>query len=852
MNQESKQCSEAAPKKESLPCSTTLNVLVRPGLSSRADFPLIPSKTALLIIDVQDYLSSSSSSSSGSIAKDQNRYLFSTALKKAIPNMVQLVDAFRSIRDTNIVENSKSMTTDSGVSPDNVLLMNCQCEVIFTYLESLTPDRRDISLDYKLSGPLLSMSLPSSATHKATFDELPLSLHPNPSKGKGDILLPKTSCSVFQSTNINYVLRNLHIEQLVVCGQLTDQCVLSAVRDAADLGYFVSVVEDACAASSFDEHERGILGMKGFARIMATEGILAEIKQETAIEQNTDNNHVMKNKEGQGIYHDKLSKPSTSVSQNSTPDILLSSSITPLQKWESMQRIWEPSRTPSSLLEPLLHTLQSANIKFLRYASIDITNNLRTKVIPIHDLLQTFEVYNKVSIAQVCMGGLPSYADVLLPETGLNAQHVLMVQPEMSSLRILPYTMSTAMVFGTLHQCQSRIDIVGQGDKSTLGSVSEFCTRSLLHRVLYFAKEEHGIGFAIGAEIEFILVRRRNGGHHSEQVQKEPQEILDLIEPIDLTVFASTTTLNEQDAFLNDVYDTLRKQNINIETFHSESAPGQLEVVIPYQKDAVKIADMIILTRETIKSLAKNRGLCTLFIPKVFENSAGNGMHVHLSFYSTNDPNKNLFPMRSSAASSSHLDNTNDAKNQPMQLKNLISEKGQSFLEGILSHLRALTSLTLPTSNSYQRVGEGCWTGHTVDWMVEEKEFPLRVCLGWSQSSCSFEASNVEFKLIDNTCNVYLALAAILFAGLDGISQNMKLRPPRSGVSTPATATATATSKPLPVSLEESLEYLSADSVLSELLGVRLKQSYIAVKKAEVKHAEGRSIVALVSEELKR
>ena len=64
-----------------------------------------------------------------------------------------------------------------------------------------------------------------------------------------DILIPKTSCSVFNSTNIAYVLRNLQIEQIVLVGQLTDQCVESAVRDAADLGFFVTVVDDACAAT---------------------------------------------------------------------------------------------------------------------------------------------------------------------------------------------------------------------------------------------------------------------------------------------------------------------------------------------------------------------------------------------------------------------------------------------------------------------------------------------------------------------------------------------------------------------------------------------------------------------------
>jgi ureidoacrylate peracid hydrolase len=67
------------------------------------------------------------------------------------------------------------------------------------------------------------------------------------------------------------------VEQLIVCGQFTEQCVLSAVRDAADLGYFVTVVEDACAAQSLDQHTRGLQGVEGFSRILSTRQILEEL-----------------------------------------------------------------------------------------------------------------------------------------------------------------------------------------------------------------------------------------------------------------------------------------------------------------------------------------------------------------------------------------------------------------------------------------------------------------------------------------------------------------------------------------------------------------------------------------------
>jgi ureidoacrylate peracid hydrolase len=86
---------------------------------------------------------------------------------------------------------------------------------------------------------------------------------------------------VFRSTNIDYVLRNLRIEQLVITGQMTDQCIESAVRDAADSGYFVTVVNDACSAHSEEDHERGLQGMKGFCRIRSTTEVLNELGVKT-------------------------------------------------------------------------------------------------------------------------------------------------------------------------------------------------------------------------------------------------------------------------------------------------------------------------------------------------------------------------------------------------------------------------------------------------------------------------------------------------------------------------------------------------------------------------------------------
>jgi ureidoacrylate peracid hydrolase len=92
-----------------------------------------------------------------------------------------------------------------------------------------------------------------------------------------EIVFPKTSSSVFISTNIHYVLGNLNADFLVVCGLLTDQCISSAVRDACDLGYRVTLVTDACASYTPDRHDTAIAHIKGYCRQRTTEQLLDEL-----------------------------------------------------------------------------------------------------------------------------------------------------------------------------------------------------------------------------------------------------------------------------------------------------------------------------------------------------------------------------------------------------------------------------------------------------------------------------------------------------------------------------------------------------------------------------------------------
>jgi nicotinamidase-related amidase len=136
---------------------------------------------------------------------------------------------------------------------------------MYTTIESLTKDGRDRSLDYKITG----FNVPKGSWDGMVIDEI--------APGDDEIVLPKSSSSVFVSTHIDYILRNLGVTQLVICGFVTDQCVESAVRDACDLGYLVTLVPDACATYSQARHDNSLRAIKGYCRQVNTDALVAEV-----------------------------------------------------------------------------------------------------------------------------------------------------------------------------------------------------------------------------------------------------------------------------------------------------------------------------------------------------------------------------------------------------------------------------------------------------------------------------------------------------------------------------------------------------------------------------------------------
>lgn len=202
---------------------------------------LKPSKesTALLIIDMQ-YLDAARGYGLFNQAQelgvdDAVEYYFNRIEEEVVPNIVKLQEFCRT---------------------DDI-------EILFTKIESLTKDGRDRSLEHKLIG----VEAPKGSKEGKILEEI--------KPVEDEIVLPKTASGVFNATNIDYVLKNLGKSTLIMVGVVTNECVETAARDAADLSYNVIVVEDSCAALSEKYHENSIRSMKHtYARIRSTEEVI--------------------------------------------------------------------------------------------------------------------------------------------------------------------------------------------------------------------------------------------------------------------------------------------------------------------------------------------------------------------------------------------------------------------------------------------------------------------------------------------------------------------------------------------------------------------------------------------------
>ena len=261
-------------------------------------------------------------------------------------------------------------------------------------------------------------------------------------------------------------------------------------------------------------------------------------------------------------------------------------------------------------------------------------------------------------------------------------------------------------------------------------------------------------------------------------------------------------------AFALDLVRALGAQGIAVEQLHPEYSPGQFEVSVA-PVPPLEAADQLVLLRLTARQVARAHGLDVSFAPVVLPDAVGNGCHLHVSAWRDG---RNLM--------AGLADDGGDPE-------------GRSLVAGVLRQLPALVGVLAPSVPSYGRLQPSRWAGAFTCWGVENREAALRVIPG--TRGTRERSANLELKTVDGAANPYVAAAAVLGAGLDGVRSSLELGP--AVQDDPATLPERERSalgiERLPESLAEAILRLQGSPVLRDALGRELFDAVVAVRRFE-------------------
>lgn len=330
------------------------------------------------------------------------------------------------------------------------------------------------------------------------------------------------------------------------------------------------------------------------------------------------------------------------------------------------------------------------------------------------------------------------------------------------------------------------------------GKPYAYCSRVMLKRQLA-GIAKRGLTLYTGIEPEFMLLKRGDGG------ALMPADDTDTLEKpcYDYKGLARSA------AFLEKLVDDVRAVGMDVYQIDHEDANGQFEVNFTYD-EALATADRYILFKMAASEIARSMGMIATFMPKPFSNRTGTGSHFHISM--GDGKTKNLF----------HDDKDKNGLG--------LSKMAYHFVGGVLAHARALTAVVAPTVNSYKRLVVGralsgaTWAPAYIAYGDNNRTACVRIPYG-----------RLELRLPDGSCNPYLATAAILAAGMDGVERKLDPGKPvndnlyewspaqlkKSGIDL------------LPQNLAEALDAFEKDKVLRTALGEDLSQEFLALKRME-------------------
>lgn len=260
-----------------------------------------------------------------------------------------------------------------------------------------------------------------------------------------------------------------------------------------------------------------------------------------------------------------------------------------------------------------------------------------------------------------------------------------------------------------------------------------------------------------------------------------------------------------------DMVLTLQEMGFDVSSSHHEIAPGQHQIFLK-EDSALSMADNIATFKFVVRTIAQRHGLYASFMPKPLSQVNGSGMHLHLSL----------------------LCGEQNAFADPMEPSGL-SKVAEHFVAGLINHASALTAITNPLVNSYKRLVSSELAPALAGWSLQNRNTMVRI------PAQREEGTQVIVRSPDPAANPYLAIAACLVAGLDGIACQLNTQPPVDECAPDFTdRQASCCSKRLPQNLGEALLAMEDDQVIRSALGGYLCDCFLRVKKNEWERYQSR------------
>jgi glutamine synthetase len=435
-------------------------------------------------------------------------------------------------------------------------------------------------------------------------------------------------------------------------------------------------------------------------------------------------------------------------------------------------------------MKDLIERLRAAGVHTLLAQFTDIHGVAKGKLLPLAHL-------DELLTSGAGFAG-PSIAGTGLPRIGPRSEYY--ARGNASTATAMPWMPGVARIV-----CDGFVN----------GQPFDACPRQALKRGVAHLTER-GWHLRTGIEPEFFLLRR-DGGHWA------PADALDRLDKPSYDL----RSLSRQQAFLHELQSALAKCGLDVLQIDHEDAHGQYELNFGFD-EAVTSADHLMLFKLAAQAMAEAQGMVFSMMPKPFADQPGSGMHFHVSLWSgwnakRTDNAHNVFVPHRADGSVDH--------------ERSLSPTGRHFIAGVLAHAPALTALAAPTVNSYKRLRVSPSLSGT-SWA------PAYAAQGPNNRTAALRTlhGRFEWRVPDASANPYLATAALIAAGLDGVDRKLE-PPPDCGEDlfelSPAQVHERGIAM-LPQFLGEALDALEADELICTTLGETLTQQFLSLKRAEI------------------